>query len=43
MIYGAKIGALEIALTFSLKLLPTNPVFYLKGKASLVNNKVAVF
>ena len=28
---------------FALKFLPVNPVFYLKIKASLVNNQVAVF
>lgn len=41
--YGAFIGAPKQAVEFALKFLPSNPIFYLKMKASLVNNKVAVF
>lgn len=41
--YGAKIGAPPEALEFVSKFLPSNPVFYVKMKASLVDNKVAIF
>lgn len=41
--YGAFIGLPKEALDFAMKFLPVNPVFYLKMKASLANNQVAVF
>jgi hypothetical protein len=41
--YGAFIGVPKEALDFAMKFLPVNPVFYLKMKASLVNNQVAIF
>lgn len=41
--YGAFIGMPKEALDFAMKFLPVNPVFYLKMKASLANNQVAVF
>lgn len=41
--YGAFIGLPKEALDFAMKFLPVNPVFYLKMKASLVNNQVAIF
>lgn len=41
--YGAFIGMPKEALDFAMKFLPVNPVFYLKMKASLVNNQVAIF
>jgi len=41
--YGAAISAPTQAIDFATKFLPANPVFYVKLKASLVNNKIAVF
>jgi len=41
--YGAKIGAPKGTIEFAMKFLPANPVFYLKMKASLKDNKVEVF
>ena len=41
--YGAFIGLPKEALNFAMKFLPVNPVFYLKMKASLSNNQVAIF
>jgi len=41
--YGARIGAPKEALEFVQKFLPANPVFYVKGRASLENNQVAIF
>lgn len=41
--YGATFAAPQEAVDFAMKFLPENPVFYLKGKASLVNNEVAIF
>lgn len=41
--YGAVINAPKEAIDFAMKFLPNDPVFYVKMKASLVNNKVAVF
>lgn len=41
--YGATFAAPQVAVDFAMKFLPANPVFYLKGRASLVNNEVAIF
>lgn len=41
--YAAAIGAPKPALNIAMKLLPANPVFYLKIKANLKNNKVNIF
>jgi len=41
--YAAVIGAPQQAIDFVMKYLPTNPVFYVKMKATLTDNKVAVF
>lgn len=41
--YAASIGIPKEAVEFAMKLLPPTPVFYLKMKASLVDNKVGVF
>jgi len=41
--YGATFAAPQEAVDFAMKFLPENPVFYLKGQASLVNNEVAIF
>lgn len=41
--YAAAIGIPKVAVEFAMKLLPPNPVFYLKMKASLKDNKVNVF
>ena len=41
--YGAYIGAPKEALDFAIKYLPANPVFYLKMKAGLKDNKVSIF
>jgi hypothetical protein len=41
--YGAKIEAPKEAVVFAQKLLPTNTVFYLKGKAALKENEVILF
>lgn len=42
-LYGATFAAPQPAVEFAMKFLPENPVFYLKGRASLVNNEVAIF
>lgn len=41
--YGAKIGAPKEAVAFVQKFLPVNPVFYVKGRAALIDNKVTIF
>jgi uncharacterized protein YpmS len=41
--YAFAIGIPEQATTFAMKYLPTDPVFYVKMKASLENNKVVIF
>jgi hypothetical protein len=41
--YAAAIGIPTEALTFVMKYLPTDPVFYVKMKATLENNKVGIF
>jgi len=41
--YAGAIGIPEEATAFAMKFLPSNPVFYLKMKASLKDNKVIVF
>lgn len=41
--YGAYIGAPKEAIAFAAKYLPANPVFYVKMKAALADNKVSVF
>ncbi|KKP68168.1 MAG: hypothetical protein UR68_C0005G0024 [Candidatus Roizmanbacteria bacterium GW2011_GWA2_35_19] len=41
--YAATIGIPKEAVAFAMKFLPVNPVFYLKMKASLKNNKIEVF
>lgn len=41
--YGASFGAPTEAIEFINRLLPTEPAFYVKGRASLVNNQVALF
>jgi hypothetical protein len=41
--YASTIGIPKQAIEFAMKLLPPTPVFYLKMKASLIDNKVAVF
>ncbi|HLD11413.1 MAG TPA: hypothetical protein VJB91_00695 [Patescibacteria group bacterium] len=41
--YGAKIAAPKEAVDFAMKFLPSDPVFYVKMKASLAENKVGVF
>lgn len=41
--YGAAIGVPKEAVEFAMKFLPSNPVFYVKGKAALADNKVSVF
>jgi len=41
--YGAKIGAPKEAIDLAMKFLPANPVFYVKGKATLSDNKVSLF
>lgn len=41
--YAAAIGIPKVAVEFAMKLLPPTPVFYLKMKASLKDNKVEVF
>ncbi len=41
--YAAAIGIPKVAVEFAMKLLPPNPVFYLKMKASLKDNKVDAF
>jgi len=41
--YAAVIGAPREAVDFVMKYLPADPVFYVKLKASLTDNKVAVF
>lgn len=42
-LYGSTFGAPSEAVSFAMKFLPENPVFYLKGKATLEGNKVGVF
>jgi len=41
--YGATFGAPKVAMDFIMKFLPENPVFYLKGKATLEKNMVGLF
>jgi hypothetical protein len=41
--YGTTFNAPQQAVDLAMKFLPDNPSFYLKGKATLVNNKVGVF
>ena len=41
--YAAAIGIPKVAVEFAMKLLPPSPVFYLKMKGSLVDNKVGIF
>ena len=41
--YAAAIGIPKVAVEFAMKLLPPNPIFYLKMKASLKDNKVDAF
>jgi hypothetical protein len=41
--YGSIIGAPKEAIDFATKFLPNDPVFYVKMKATLENNKIAVF
>jgi len=42
-IYASTFDCPKIAVDIVMRFLPENPVFYLKGKASLVENKVDVF
>lgn len=41
--YGAMIGVPKEAIEFAMKILPANPVFYVKGKGALTANKVSLF
>ncbi|KKQ33277.1 MAG: hypothetical protein US48_C0017G0009 [Candidatus Levybacteria bacterium GW2011_GWA2_37_36] len=41
--YAAAIGIPKVAVEFAMKLLPPNPVFYLKMKASLKDNQIETF
>lgn len=41
--YAAVIGAPQEATDFAMKFLPNNPVFYVKMKAALTDNKVSLF
>ena len=41
--YAAVIGAPQEAIDFVMKYLPANPVFYVKIKATLVDNKIGIF
>lgn len=41
--YGASFGAPKEAIVFVNKFLPSEPVFYLKGRAALTENKVSLF
>lgn len=41
--YASTFDAPQQAVDFAMKFLPSNPVFYVKGKASLENNQVATF
>lgn len=41
--YAAAIGIPSQAVDFVMKFFPANPVFYVKGKAALAENQVAVF
>ncbi len=41
--YCTKIGIPKEAVNFVMRFLPPNPVFYVKGKASLTNNQVSLF
>jgi hypothetical protein len=41
--YAVAINAPQEAINFAIKYLPADPVFYVKMKASLVNNKIGVF
>jgi hypothetical protein len=41
--YAATFGAPQVAVDFAMKFLPPNPVFYLKGRATLTENKVSLF
>jgi len=42
-VYAATFDAPQIAVDIAMKILPENPVFYLKGRASLENNEVGLF
>lgn len=42
-LYGSTFDAPKVAVDFVMKILPDNPVVYLKGKATLVDNKVGLF
>jgi len=42
-LYGATFAAPQVAVDFVMKFLPPDPVFYLKGRASLVDNQVGIF
>jgi hypothetical protein len=42
-VYASTFDAPKIAVDLLMKFLPDDPVFYLKGRASLVDNKVAIF
>jgi len=41
--YAATFDAPKVAVDFVMKFLPPDPVFYLKGRASLVDNNVGIF
>ena len=41
--YCAAIGIPKEAANFAMKFLPPNPVFYVKGRAALTNNKLSLF
>src|SRR3989339_1903312 len=41
--YASTIGIPKVAIQFAMKLLPPNPVFYLKMKASLKDNQIETF
>lgn len=42
-IYAATFDAPKAAVDLVMKFLPEDPVFYVKGRASLINNKIAIF
>ena len=42
-LYAATFDAPKVAVDLVMKFLPENPVFYLKGQASLKDNRVALF
>lgn len=41
--YGSAIGIPKEALEFAMKFLPSDPVYYVKGKAALTENKLSLF